>query len=213
MKKFFVIIALCISTTLVCSFPKCPLNPPIHSACPPPPCASGDMIQTPLTTCTIEGNYQEVKRLLEEGANPNEYNKNYVGVNAYALLFACMNGNLPIVKLLIAAGVDVNSEFIFGFGDHISRPIHYAKTPEIIQALHDAGADIHVPLIPIMPIETLIENNNIELAKKVLTIKAKHRLGRKSLPEIAAYAIEHRHPEVAEFINELMRKDDTHSAN
>ena len=90
-----------------------------------------------------DGDYAEVKRLIEEGADVNAQDKDLgwnalgeasreghieivellieegadVNVNAYgtALMFASQYGHIDIVRLLIEAGADVNSRGYYGY--------------------------------------------------------------------------------------------------
>lgn len=59
---------------------------------------------TPLTSAARSGDINEVKRLLDEGAEVNEKNDK----SGSALTWAVYNGQTDIVKLLIEKGADVN---------------------------------------------------------------------------------------------------------
>lgn len=64
--------------------------------------------RTPLLIAAIEGHEKIVKTLLANGADPNDLGDMVGGVGGTALHYAIHKGSLPIVKLLIKYGANVN---------------------------------------------------------------------------------------------------------
>lgn len=85
-----------------------------------------------------KGNFEEVKDLIERGANPNE--SDFCGFTC--LHEAALNGNVEIVKYLIEKGADVNKQALPD-GDLETPLIDAAdnKHLEIVKILLDNGAD------------------------------------------------------------------------
>lgn len=59
-----------------------------------------------LIDAIIANDAEIVKRLLEEGADPNECDE---GTSITPLHFAAQNNSLDVVQLLVAAGADLNA--------------------------------------------------------------------------------------------------------
>ena len=77
---------------------------------------------------------EEVKKLIEEGADLNAVDKN----RATALYWASLWGRSEIVKMLIEAGADVNAVDVDG-----ETALHFASRwgySEIVKMLEEAGA-------------------------------------------------------------------------
>lgn len=55
-----------------------------------------------------------------------------------ALYFAALNGHLDVVQLLVEKSADVNIANKSG-----QTPLHVAQTPEVADALLDAGCDVY----------------------------------------------------------------------
>ena len=58
-----------------------------------------------------------------------------------ALYFASLNGHLQVVQLLLEKSADTDIANKSG-----QTPLHVAQTPEIAQALLDAGCDIYAAI-------------------------------------------------------------------
>ena len=59
-----------------------------------------------LIDAVIANDTENVKRLLEEGANPNQCDE---GTSISPLHFAAQNNSLEVASLLVAAGADLNA--------------------------------------------------------------------------------------------------------
>jgi ankyrin repeat protein len=55
------------------------------------------------------------------------------------LHYACYNGNIEIVKLLIEAGADINAKDIYG-----NTPLYWTYTADIIQLLFRYGVNVEI---------------------------------------------------------------------
>jgi ankyrin repeat protein len=84
-----------------------------------------------------EGNYYQLKQLLDNGANANA--KDYYG--GTALMSAAVMGDLEICKLLINHGADVNAQDKYGF-TALWDAITYDNL-EISKLLINHGADVN----------------------------------------------------------------------
>jgi ankyrin repeat protein len=92
----------------------------------------------PLINAVNNKNYNEVKKLLEKGANPNSKNK--YGVST--LILASYNGSFVIVKLLLEAGADVNAKD--RDGDTALHNGVYKKHERVVTTLLNHDADINI---------------------------------------------------------------------
>lgn len=95
--------------------------------------------QTNLHFASERGDFNEVVRLLDNGADVNIHDSNSLAPLDYAL----DSGNLKLVSLLLERGADVNNrDKHFG-----STALHYAATIgnlELISLLLERGADINI---------------------------------------------------------------------
>jgi ankyrin repeat protein len=99
-------------------------------------CAYGQSL--PLHDAVSRGNPDEVKRLLQKGANPNEAARND-GVTPLSL--ASADGNSPVIQALLAAGADLNAALADG-----ATPLMIAAASgsvEAVRLLFDGGAKIN----------------------------------------------------------------------
>lgn len=80
------------------------------------------------------GNIENVKRLLQQGANPH-----IVTTHGSTLLMRANSDNLEMIKTLLAAGVDVNSKDHFG---NTALMLH-RKNPKAVALLLKAGARVN----------------------------------------------------------------------
>lgn len=96
------------------------------------PQAAADMASSLLPSAVGMDNRALVNLLLEHGADVNYYCQN----SSTALGVAAQNGNLEMVKLLLARGAKVNVK-----GVPLLQPALYSKRPEIARLLLARGAD------------------------------------------------------------------------
>jgi ankyrin repeat protein len=96
-----------------------------------------------LITALEKGKSAEIKRLLAKGISPNQE----VRPGVYPIHVAVLKDKKPIVKLLIAAGADVNVQTPDKRikEDGFRTPLHLAinnESPDVIEMLIKAGADL-----------------------------------------------------------------------
>jgi ankyrin repeat protein len=129
-----------------------------------------------------KGDYENTKRLLENGANPEALGKNGVS----ALTGAAIGQYADIVDLLIAEGVDVNR----GGVDKTKKvyrlaPLHFAVGKgnfKITRALVDAGANLDIPnpdgVTPLMLAMVTGQEKIVKfLIEKGANLEVKNKLG------------------------------------
>ncbi len=100
---------------------------------------------TPLMTAAHAGRAAAVELLLKHNADPNLRAVD----NASALHWACRNGDLQCVKLLIDAGAELNIRRVTDRGDAGPAPIHMAfgkskSHEDVAILLIDSGASVDV---------------------------------------------------------------------
>jgi uncharacterized protein len=101
--------------------------------------AANELGVSPLSLACGNGNSSMVDKLLKAGANA----KAALGSGETVLMECVRGGNLDAVKLLLAGGADVNAKP----DDHGQTALMWAaaeKHPEMVRALLDHGADVHV---------------------------------------------------------------------
>ncbi len=86
------------------------------------------------------GDYAEVKRLIEEGADVNTQDQD---LGWTALELASGKGHIEVVKLLIEEGANVNAQDQDGLGWTALISASYHGHPEIVKLLIDKGADVN----------------------------------------------------------------------
>ncbi len=88
-----------------------------------------------LIKAAASGNYSEVKRLIEEGADVNARDR----VGETALMGASWNGHTEVVKLLIEAEADINAQDNWG---HTALKLASKEGhTEIVKLLREASAE------------------------------------------------------------------------
>lgn len=114
------------------SYPKCSLKPHLIGGCNP------GLLGPDLTGLIKNENIEAVKKIIGNGMlRINMRN----GFYRCILHTAAQKGNAEIVRLLIAAGVDINEKCNL-YGLEGLRPNHCAKTVEIARILKEAGANV-----------------------------------------------------------------------
>ena len=126
---------------------------------------------TPLMYAAKDGYVDYARKLLENGADPNE---NGAEQGLTALMFAAKGGHIEIVKLLLKAGADPNAVFT---GHHVGffTPLIMAITSdtknrlEVIDTLIAGGAHLNPPP-PFYgtPLDIAIIKNDIEMISALL---------------------------------------------
>nr|WP_263323537.1 M48 family metallopeptidase [Neobacillus sp. Marseille-Q6967] len=94
---------------------------------------------TPLMEAVINGDTDEVTRLLEEGADPNEQEPE---VGATALIIAADNDQTEAARILLENGADPNLADPYGYTPLMSAV--FMENKEMVELLLDAGADPHL---------------------------------------------------------------------
>jgi ankyrin repeat protein len=97
--------------------------------------------QLPLHDAAQAGNIEEVKRLLDEGCQPNEFDD----LGKTPLHYAAEGRNLEMMKLLIDSGASVNAHDERVIGNTPLGEIAGNCSYEVAKLLIDSGADPTVP--------------------------------------------------------------------
>ena len=101
--------------------------------------AVNDLEQSVLqSACTQKGTAQMVEAILRDGIVPSDGLKD-------ALLFACDEGKVEVVKVLLASGADANG-LVRGFGSPLTSAVT-SNHPKVVAILLKAGArtDVRIP--------------------------------------------------------------------
>ncbi len=107
----------------------------------PGPCASApdESELTPLAKAARNGDFHEVKRLVDDGADVNSRGTSYAG--SFPLTWACWNGNPLVVKLLLERGADVNAVDPVG-GTALMQACRFGRV-EVVALLLERGARVN----------------------------------------------------------------------
>ena len=88
-----------------------------------------------------DGDVEEVKKLLDEGYQPNLFDE----LGKTPLHYAAMRGHLDVMNVLLAAGADVNAHDERVIGDTVLGEVASNCSFEVAKILIDAGADPTIP--------------------------------------------------------------------
>lgn len=149
------------------------------------------------------GNYEEVKNLLEQGADVNYHTPNIgiaqgdgltplhraVGLGDEAKLDlnkptdkSLVEKRLKVVKLLIIKGANVNAKSFLG-----NTPLHMAKTKEVVELLIKHGADVNaqsnIGHTPLMTLTAVYNRNWVNQSVSEVLIKYGADINHKSKGE------------------------------
>jgi hypothetical protein len=120
---------------------------------------------TPLIKAAALGDLARVRKLLDQGADPNQ--RGWMG--GTALLHAASRGHSEVVKLLLSRGGDPNQSRDYGI-----TPLHWAATGEIAQLLLAANARVDAKQTRAMAGNTpLLCAKNAAIARVLLAHGAK----------------------------------------
>ena len=125
----------------------------------------------PLISAAEAGRVDEVRRLLDSGADVNE---KIGGVTFTALMLAVKGGHIEIVKLLLEAGADPNASFgvaHVGFFTPLNLAVggQFKNRLEMIDVLVAGGALLNPPPeFDYSPLMTAISMNDIEMIQALL---------------------------------------------
>ena len=95
---------------------------------------------TPLMRAALDGNTEEVKELINRGADINQRDDN----GRTALMFAAINTHYETMKVLLESGADVNA--VSKIGGTALMGAALAGDLRMVQALLDRGADLNARL-------------------------------------------------------------------
>ena len=135
-----------------------------------PPARGADDLP-PLLQAAASGRIDEVRRLLQTGADANE---KLNGIGLTALMLAAGRGDVQIVKILLQAGANPNAA---GGVAHVGffTPLNMAMNPqtknrfEVIDALIAGGAQLNPPpSFPESPLDAAVVHGDIEMIKFLL---------------------------------------------
>jgi ankyrin repeat protein len=94
-----------------------------------------------LHSAAQHGDVEEVRRLLNVGYQPNEFDD----LGKTPLHYAAEGGHLQVIELLIASGADVNANDERVIGNTPLRQVAANCSYEVAKILIDAGADPTIP--------------------------------------------------------------------
>jgi ankyrin repeat protein len=87
------------------------------------------------------GDLEEVKRLLQAGSQPNEFDD----LGKTPLHYAAAGAHLEVVRLLLASGAEINAHDERVIGNTPLREVADRCSYEVAKILIDAGADPTIP--------------------------------------------------------------------
>lgn len=128
-------------------------------------------LMPPLLRAAVEGRSDEVRKLLQSGADVNQ---KLDGLGITALMLAAGRGDLELVKLLLQAGADPNAAggvAHVGFFTPLTMALNRANKNrlEVIDALIAGGALLNPPAsFPESPLDRAIAENDIEMVRALL---------------------------------------------
>jgi ankyrin repeat protein len=88
-----------------------------------------------------DGDVSEVKRLLNEGYQPNVFDE----LGRTPLHYAAEHGHLQVMEVLITSGADVNAHDESVIGNTPLRDVAHNCSYEVAKILIDSGADPTIP--------------------------------------------------------------------
>ena len=124
----------------------------------------------PLMRAALKGQVDEVRRLLNEGADVNQT----IELGFTALILAAMKGHFEVIKVLLEAGADPNGVAGMSHPIVIITPLSAAisnrnkKRLETIDLLIAAGAKVNSPGMLQPPLDIAVINRDIEMVKAFL---------------------------------------------
>ncbi len=124
---------------------------------------------TPLMLAVPHSQSQIVERLLQDGAHPNDLDIRKM--TPLMLSIATDQANPEIVRRLIASGADVNAKD--RYGESVLDWAQKFRNPEILSALHAAGAQGSAFLAPPQPPSNSQAANPSEAVKRALPLLCK----------------------------------------
>ncbi len=114
-----------------------------------------------LLSAAYDGNIEEAKQQLANGADVNVKDKDYR--NETPLQYAAQEGHKEVAELLIANGANVNAK-VFGNGE---TPLQYAVQEghkEIVELLIANGANVNALSVYGTPLDEAVERSESETA-------------------------------------------------
>ena len=123
----------------------------------------------PLMRATWKGQVDEVRKLLNEGANVDETVEFYT-----PLLVACLHGHLDVMKVLLDAGANPNGVAGLTYPKILITPLSAAmsrrnkKRLETIDMLIARGAKVNPPVVLQSPLDNAVTNRDIEMVRAFL---------------------------------------------
>ena len=135
------------------------------------PTQSSTDYTTPLMRAAAAGRVEDVRRLLQEGADVNE---KLDGIGLTALMVAAHRGHVEVVKVLLKAGADPNAAGGVAHAGFFTPLIIAIKSRnknklEVMDTLIAGGAHLNPPPpFPESPLYVAIYENDIEMIEALL---------------------------------------------
>lgn len=163
-------------------------------------CDAGDTISDQLLSAAERGNINEVKSLLEQGANINYQSPNMLSTEETPCAKAAKNGHLEVLDYLISQGADCQKATSGG-----ENPITLAAKENqqaAVLFLIENGSDVNYQEKNFgkTPLLSAVEWGDLKFIKRLISLGASLNTRDKSGNTPLTLAAFRKHPEIVEFL-------------